>query len=654
MKQAVVFMSDKSDKNILSRFYKLKEASCSTIDVFFLYHQRGQLPESIRKEQHFTFTDDILSELGYTPIEDKLLPGSNHFPLLKFFLEKNWYDFYWMVEDDVEFTGNWSCFFDAFKDNKTDFLSANIKTHNEDPDWYWWHTLQSAGFLASSEKIKSFNPIYRLSSPALACIDHALKNGWGGHHEVLIPTLLNAKGFSLSDFGGEGTFAPDNYKNRFYTQDTFSYIPLRLGDRQNTLYHPVKEEKKIGDTGLWKRNCVISAVGKNSLHRSWIDEESDFDLHLITYEDCYNQACKDADFVSFGKGYKPRLVYNYLMSNPEYLEHYGYFFIPDDDIRMDAANISKLFRIMEREHLSIAQPALSDSYYTFEHTIKKRGSLLRYTNFVEMMVPCFSREALKKVLFTFNENVSDWGIDYHWSHLTGFTGKEMAVIDDIHTVHTRPIQSVNKMNINKLHAYLQKYNLCPQVRMCGEIPLKQEFEGRTPNWRPLITSPEKQRIVEERLEAISQLLLSALSGIDSIGLSQGRVGISLFFFGYYRLTGKRKYHDIGLAVFESIYLSINQVANDIYFSDGLSGISWAVEYLAQNGFIEPETDEILDEICSVLNTNSPLDLSLQETSPAQILGYGMHYLGRMRNPMHRPDINKNHLDRKSTRLNSSH
>jgi hypothetical protein len=188
-----------------------------------------------------------------------------------------------------------------------------------------------------------------------------------------------------------------------------------------------------------------------------------------------------------------------------------------------------------------------------------------------------------------------------------------------------------------------EYNLSPQVKIYSEIPLKQEPEGKTPNWRPLITSPEKQRIVEERLEAISQLLLSALNSTSSIGLSQGRVGISLFFFEYYRLTGKRKYYDIGLAVFESIYLSINQIADNIYFPDGLSGISWAVEYLAQNGFIEPETDEILDEICFALNTNNPLDLSLQETYPTQILGYGMHYLSRMRNPMHRPDINKNHL-----------
>ena len=54
-----------------------------------------------------------------------------------------------------------------------------------------------------------------------------------------------------------------------------------------------------------------------------------------------------------------KLVYHYLMEHPEYLEHYAYFFIPDDDIRMDADNINKLFCEMEERRIEIAQPGLS-------------------------------------------------------------------------------------------------------------------------------------------------------------------------------------------------------------------------------------------------------------------------------------------------------
>ena len=32
-------------------------------------------------------------------------------------------------------------------------------------------------------------------------------------------------------------------------------------------------------------NCVISAVGRNSLHRMWLKGKCNFDLHLVVYDD---------------------------------------------------------------------------------------------------------------------------------------------------------------------------------------------------------------------------------------------------------------------------------------------------------------------------------------------------------------------------------
>lgn len=53
------------------------------------------------------------------------------------------------------------------------------------------------------------------------------------------------------------------------------------------------------------RNCVISAVGKESAHRSWSSgNKKDFDLHLIVYDDSYESYRNDTDFVVHAKGYK--------------------------------------------------------------------------------------------------------------------------------------------------------------------------------------------------------------------------------------------------------------------------------------------------------------------------------------------------------------
>lgn len=213
------------------------------------------------------------------------------------------------------------------------------------------------------------------------------------------------------------------------------------------------------------RNCVISAVGKDSVHKGWsCGEKRDFDLHLIVYDDSYESYRHDADFIVQAKGYKLKLVHEYITDNPSILEEYDYFFIPDDDIVTDSDTISLLFRYMDNYRLKIAQPSLTDSsYYTFQHTLHDQRYLLRYTNFIEMMLPCFSREALKKVLVSFAENKSGWGVEYRWSQLIESNKSDMAIIDDIQMQHVRPIQSKKRDNINELHEYITKHNLSTKI-----------------------------------------------------------------------------------------------------------------------------------------------------------------------------------------------
>ncbi len=210
-----------------------------------------------------------------------------------------------------------------------------------------------------------------------------------------------------------------------------------------------------------QKYCVISVVGKDSIHRSWLqkDDSHDYDVHLVVYDGSYTVFKNDAEFVTQAKGHKLKCVYDYLIKNSWVLDYYDYFFVPDDDILIDNKAIGKLFTLMQEYSLDIAQPALVNSYYTFEHTLKVENSFIRYTNFVEMMLPCFSKKALKKVLFTFNENISGWGADHHWGKIIDYEKHNMAIIDDVEAIHIRPIQSRNQRNIEELNNYIRKYNL---------------------------------------------------------------------------------------------------------------------------------------------------------------------------------------------------
>ena len=482
MKQAVLYLTNKSNEWTLSSFHALDQSLQGKADVYFAYHQQGDvLPVSLQNiENLFVFTSDVLNELGYTPIEKgKLVPGSNHFPLLKFFKENQCYDYYWLVEDDVRFSGEWKDFFGSFASCTSDFLSSVIETKAENPTWYWWTSLKTGNEVIAEEKLlKSFNPIYRLSSQALVCIDAHLRIGWMGHYEVLLPTLLYNKGFLLEDFGGEGTFVRPENNAKFYDDTTMRIAPVLPDDRKNYLFHPVKEEK-VRQDGAYKKNAVFVPVGKDSLHRQLLKGDADFDLHLLIYDGSYNKFCNDSDFVACDAGYKMDMTYRYLHRHPELFEKYEYFFLLDDDIVISTEDVNRLFSMMREYQLKIAQPSLVMSYYTYKHTAFHPFYILRYTNFVEMMMPCFSRDALKAVLPTFEQKIRWCGIEMHWPVLVGSNHKDMAIVDAVSAKHTRPVQSWNSLSQLQQENYLKKHNLSWSIEMYGGLPLDNvDFEGK--------------------------------------------------------------------------------------------------------------------------------------------------------------------------------
>ena len=482
MKQAVLYLTTKSNEWTLSSFHALDQSLQGKADVYFAYHQQGDvLPVSLQNiENLFVFTSDVLKELGYTPIErGKLVPGSNHFPLLKFYKENQGYDYYWLVEDDVRFSGEWKDFFGSFASCTSDFLSSVIETKAENPTWYWWTSLKTGNEVIAEEKLlKSFNPIYRLSSQALACIDAHLRIGWMGHYEVLLPTLLYNKGFLLEDFGGEGTFVRPENNAKFYDDTSMRIAPVLPDDRKNYLFHPVKEEK-VRQDGAYKKNAVFVPVGKDSLHRQLLKGDADFDLHLLIYDGSYNKFCNDSDFVACDAGYKMDMTYRYLHRHPELFEKYEYFFLLDDDIVISTEDVNRLFSMMREYQLKIAQPFLVMSYYTYKHTAFHPFYILRYTNFVEMMMPCFSRDALKAVLPTFEQKIRWCGIEMHWPVLVGSNHKDMAIVDAVSAKHTRPVQSWNSLSQLQQENYLKKHNLSWSIEMYGGLPLDNvDFEGK--------------------------------------------------------------------------------------------------------------------------------------------------------------------------------
>jgi hypothetical protein len=203
------------------------------------------------------FDLDSLFRLPYTRIPTPGLIGHAHFPILQFFLSHPNYDYYWFVEYDVRYTGDWHSLISAFESFDHDFITTHIRRFSDEPYWYWWNTFGNLNKqIAQNDWIRSFNVIYRISNRALSFLHQELPTGWHGHHEVLIATVLHTHGFTLLDFGGDGSFTLPELRNSVYTSyssidgslsnnaGTIRYRPPRVmaGPLENKIYHPVKPE----------------------------------------------------------------------------------------------------------------------------------------------------------------------------------------------------------------------------------------------------------------------------------------------------------------------------------------------------------------------------------------------------------------------------
>jgi len=92
---------------------------------------------------------------------------------------------------------------------------------------------------------------------------------------------------------------------------------------------------------------------------------------------------------------------------------------------------------------------------------------------------------------------------------------------------------------------------------------------------------------------IQNLMIDNTVNAD-LGLLYGKMGKVIFFFHYYQFTGNDLYENYAMQLIEEIRYLINYNI-PVYYENGLTGIGTGFEYLAQNQFIDNNTNNILAE-----------------------------------------------------------
>ena len=109
-------------------------------------------------------------------------------------------------------------------------------------------------------------------------------------------------------------------------------------------------------------------------------------------------------------------------------------------------------------------------------------------------------------------------------------------------------------------------------------------------------------------------------------LLNGKIGEAIFFFHYAVFTGHEIYETYAFQLIDEMGKLVHS-ETPIDYAGGLAGIGAGVEYLVQNGYIDADTDEVLEEIEERIHLAIPY-----ETDVKNLAGMGRYLLSRIGNP----------------------
>lgn len=151
------------------------------------------------------------------------------------------YKYYWSVEYDVKFKGDWDDFFSIYNNSKIDYLGVDIQeTKIDDTKGYWGLFDFDVPY---KKRLRCFGTIQRLSNRLLKAVSDELKQGRHTYFEQLFPSVAKHYNYSVKDLN---EIAVNKTGQQIYTGSTMTYEDItlnqyvHLANSKNKLFHPVR------------------------------------------------------------------------------------------------------------------------------------------------------------------------------------------------------------------------------------------------------------------------------------------------------------------------------------------------------------------------------------------------------------------------------
>jgi hypothetical protein len=251
---------------VAEHYARLQREAGPVLDVFLVYQQGAEeqtLPQGMQPDLVVRMADSAQHfPLRYEEFLERPNPwGYVDLVWLTAFLSPRLaaYERFWLVEYDVDFSGDWAKFFGAAATYAGDLLTTRIRPLSADPTFHFAPIYRQPAS-APADPLLVFMPISRVSRRLL---DHyrltLLQPGWHGHFEMILPSMARADGFLVAEIGGHDAQAPAERRGLHYDgtfadlqsmKTTHAYRPprgfryygaaphrFRQPDR---IYHPIK------------------------------------------------------------------------------------------------------------------------------------------------------------------------------------------------------------------------------------------------------------------------------------------------------------------------------------------------------------------------------------------------------------------------------
>jgi len=230
-------------------------------------------------------------------------------------------------------------------------------------------------------------------------------------------------------------------------------------------------------------NLVFLQSGRDASPPYLIPDRG-FDMLRNYYADPGAHVCGESDHVLFQRGTKVTGIDTILRRDPELLLAYDHVLFLDDDIALGAEDIMRFFAAMDRHRIALAQPLLtpdSDCVWPVFKDARHASHIIPVSS-VEVMMPGFSRDALRRLAWTFGKTISGFGVDLLWGQTlaTERDAGRIAVIGDVLARHQKAIDDVG----GAFYVFMANNDINPKL----ELWMVMSEHGVVPQFRVLETT----------------------------------------------------------------------------------------------------------------------------------------------------------------------